>query len=289
MNKELISVIVPCYNQAQYLDECLQSVFDQTYQNWECIIVNDGSSDHTEEVALHWVEKDTRFSYVKKENGGAGSARNFGIEKSKGDWIQFLDGDDILLPKKLELILDIDSEINFIYCDFKTLINGQYLKGFSDLNKYSLNIENLISLWDSGLNVPIHSPIFKKDLIDNVRFIEEFKLHEDWLFWIMIFNNKNVYLKFYNFSYVIYRNHSLSTTKDQDKLEKNTNKVYKYAYNNILSLENKSMLFDSIVEKFTSSRRKFNYVDNELYKLRNGRYYKFRRFLYQLFKISKNN
>jgi glycosyltransferase involved in cell wall biosynthesis len=53
----LISVIVPCYNQAQYLDECLQSVLDQTYQNWECIIVNDGSPDHTEEIAKKWVEK----------------------------------------------------------------------------------------------------------------------------------------------------------------------------------------------------------------------------------------
>ena len=63
----LISVIVPCYNQAQYLDECLQSVLDQTYQNWECIIVNDGSPDHTEEVAKKWTEKDPRFKYLKKE------------------------------------------------------------------------------------------------------------------------------------------------------------------------------------------------------------------------------
>ena len=66
----LISVIVPCYNQAQYLDECLQSVLDQTYTDWECIIVNDGSPDNTEEIAKNWVEKDTRFIYLSKENGG---------------------------------------------------------------------------------------------------------------------------------------------------------------------------------------------------------------------------
>ncbi|MGL6039433.1 MAG: glycosyltransferase family 2 protein, partial [Soonwooa sp.] len=58
---QLISIIVPCYNQSQYLDECLQSVLDQTYQNWECIIVNDGSKDDTEEIALKWIVKDNRF------------------------------------------------------------------------------------------------------------------------------------------------------------------------------------------------------------------------------------
>lgn len=76
LNLSLISVIVPCYNQAQYLDECLQSVLDQTYQNWECIIVNDGSPDNTEEIALRWTKKDSRFRYLKKENEGLSSARN---------------------------------------------------------------------------------------------------------------------------------------------------------------------------------------------------------------------
>ncbi len=66
-NNPLISVIVPCYNQAEYLDECLHSILYQTYQNWECIIVNDGSPDNTEEIALKWVDKDIRFRYIKKE------------------------------------------------------------------------------------------------------------------------------------------------------------------------------------------------------------------------------
>lgn len=82
----LISVIVPCYNQAQYLDECLQSVYDQTYQNWECIIVNDGSPDNTEEIVLQWTKKDARFNYLKKENGGLSSARNAGIDIAKGEF-----------------------------------------------------------------------------------------------------------------------------------------------------------------------------------------------------------
>ena len=101
----LISVIVPCYNQAQYLDECLQSVLDQTYTDWECIIVNDGSPDHTEEIAKKWVEKDARFRYLFKENGGLSSARNAGIEIAKGEWILPLDADDKIGNQYLEQFL----------------------------------------------------------------------------------------------------------------------------------------------------------------------------------------
>lgn len=98
-----ISVVVPCYNQAQYLDECLQSVLNQTYQDWECIIVNDGSPDNTEDVAKSWAEKDTRFIYLSKENGGLSSARNAGIEIAKGEWILPLDADDKIGERYLEL------------------------------------------------------------------------------------------------------------------------------------------------------------------------------------------
>ena len=66
---DLISVIVPCYKQAQYLPECLNSVLAQTYQNWECIVVSDGSPDNTEEIAMQYVKKDGRFHFVSKENG----------------------------------------------------------------------------------------------------------------------------------------------------------------------------------------------------------------------------
>ena len=99
----LISVIVPCYNQAQYLDECLQPVLDQTYTDWECIIVNDGSPDHTEEVAKKWLKKDPRFKYIHKENGGLSSARNAGITQAKGEWVLPLDADDKIGNLYLEL------------------------------------------------------------------------------------------------------------------------------------------------------------------------------------------
>ena len=78
--KGMVSVIVPCYNQAIYLPEALNSLLAQTYQCWEAIVVNDGSPDETEKVALEYTRKDSRIKYVFKENGGLSSARNKGIE-----------------------------------------------------------------------------------------------------------------------------------------------------------------------------------------------------------------
>ncbi len=285
MNQPLISVIVPCYNQAQYMDECLQSVLDQTYQNWECIIVNDGSPDNTEEVARRWLNKDSRFRYFYKDNGGAGSARNLGLKKSNGTWIQFLDGDDFINKDKLSLVEKVELKINFIYTDFNLYSNGEILPPFCDLSRYQLTISNLITYWDNGFNIPIHCPIIKRELIGDLRFIDEFKLHEDWLFWIMLFNDKDVNVKFDNNAYAFYRDHTLNTTKDQNKLELNSNKVYNYAYNTVLNSENKAILFASIVSKYTISRSQLFINIKELDKLRNNKYFRMRRFLYKILKF----
>ena len=114
MNKiyPLISVVIPAYNAEQFLDETLESVLSQTYENWECIIVNDGSTDNTESVAKKWCEKDSRFRLTNKENGGLSSARNWGIKESKAEYIAFLDADDILTSDSLEVRINVLIEQN---------------------------------------------------------------------------------------------------------------------------------------------------------------------------------
>ena len=108
----LISVVIPAYNAGQFLDETLESVLSQTYENWECIIVNDGSTDNTESVAKKWCEKDSRFRLTNKENGGLSSVRNWGIKESKAEYIAFLDADDILTPDSLEVRINVLIEQN---------------------------------------------------------------------------------------------------------------------------------------------------------------------------------
>ncbi|KQT15506.1 hypothetical protein ASG31_14690 [Chryseobacterium sp. Leaf404] len=182
MPQSLISIIVPCYNQAQYLDECLQSVLVQTYQNWECIIVNDGSPDNTEEVSRRWTNKDSRFKYLKKENGGLSSARNFGIENSKGEWILPLDSDDKISKNYLKLASDVFSEnYTIIYS------NAEYFgleKGIWGLPEYSASAL-------ATNNIIFCSAIFKKNTWYNAGgYDESMKVAlEDWEFWIRILKN----------------------------------------------------------------------------------------------------
>ena len=116
-----VSIVIPCYNQGQYLDEAVNSVLNQTYQDFEIIIVNDGSRDDTELVALNLSKKDTRILYYYKNNGGLSSARNFGYEKSNGDYIQFLVSDYTIYPDKLKKQIDIfenDKTIDICYTNY---------------------------------------------------------------------------------------------------------------------------------------------------------------------------
>ena len=100
MNK--VSVIVPCYKLAQYLPEALDSVLAQSFRDWECIVVNDGSPDNTAEIIDEYCRKDSRFKALNLKNGGVIKARNEGVKLSHGDYLLFLDADDILMPDYLE-------------------------------------------------------------------------------------------------------------------------------------------------------------------------------------------
>ena len=193
--KELISIIVPCYNQAQYLDECLQSVYSQTYADWECIIINDGSPDNTEDIAKKWQEKDVRFKYYRIENSGVSSARNFGINKAKGKWILPLDGDD-MIGKNYLLFAEKEMQNNstIIYC--KAQYFGEKTGEFvlPSFTKYELLYSNKIFC----------TAFFKKEFWEKIQGYDE-KMkdgYEDWEFWIRVIFNKNFKIKIKKLNYV---------------------------------------------------------------------------------------
>ena len=98
----LISIIIPVYNVERYLPECLDSLLAQTYQNFELLCVNDGSSDSSQSILEQYARKDSRVRVFCKKNGGVSSARNFGLEQAKGEYIGFVDSDDFVLPRFLE-------------------------------------------------------------------------------------------------------------------------------------------------------------------------------------------
>ena len=218
--KPLLSIIVPCYNQAQYLDECLQSVYNQTFQDWECIIVNDGSPDHTEQVAQSWVLKNDRFSYLYSENKGVSNARNIGIEKAKGQFILPLDADDKISNEYTTLAINefqVDKELTLVYCKAKKFggINEDWI--LDDFSIQKLAIDNMIFC----------SAIYKKTDWEKVGGYDINMVTglEDWEFWISLLkdNAKVVKLDVFGFFYRIKVN---SRQKNLHILEKKD--LFKY-------------------------------------------------------------
>lgn len=99
---DLISVIVPIYNTEKYLRKCIESILSQSYRNIELLLINDGSPDSSAEICREYLDKDKRCYYFEKENGGLSDARNYGIERAKGEYITFVDSDDFFLEEAIE-------------------------------------------------------------------------------------------------------------------------------------------------------------------------------------------
>ena len=112
MDEKLVSVIIPAYNIEDYIGRCLDSIISQTYKNLEIIVVDDGSRDYTGEILDNYAKKDRRIKVIHKENGGVSSARNKGIEAAEGDYIGFIDGDDLIEPEMYKTLVDLLEEEN---------------------------------------------------------------------------------------------------------------------------------------------------------------------------------
>lgn len=126
--QDLVSIIMPSFNTVQYIANSIQSVIDQTYENWELIIVDDCSTDNTDAVVAGI--SDTRIRYLKNEkNSGAAVSRNYALREAKGRWIAFLDSDDIWHPEKLERQLAFmkEKKYAFTFTDYRIQLNGKWM------------------------------------------------------------------------------------------------------------------------------------------------------------------
>ncbi len=222
LQNPLVSVIIPCFNQAIFLEDALESIWTQGYFNWECIIVNDGSTDNTEIISQRWCVKDSRFKYYYQENRGLSSARNFGIEQAKGDYFQFLDADDYLDKEKLQLSINLLSSLNeskpqIAISNFEMLEDkaGKIVPPFCKLDETLFNYEKLLYEWEESFSIPIHCGLFDAIFFKNFRFPIKLKAKEDWIMWITIFQAEYLVL-FINQPLAIYRRHNESMTMSKD-------------------------------------------------------------------------
>ncbi len=128
-NNDLVSIVMPSYNTARYIEETIKSVLGQTYPFWELIIVDDCSTDSTDEVVKQFLS-DERIKYLKNEkNSGAAVSRNYALRMAKGKWIAFLDSDDLWEPQKLETQIEFmkKNDYKFTCTDYRIQLNGKWL------------------------------------------------------------------------------------------------------------------------------------------------------------------
>jgi hypothetical protein len=242
-----ISVIVPCYNHAVFLNETLHSVFGQVYTQWECLIINDGSTDNTEAVALTWQEKDRRFKYFYQKNGGLSSARNKGLDEARGDYIQFLDADDLIDPDKFNESIKIKNGADVIMSGFKMFSteNGELKDPPFLLDINDFNFESILMGWDDQFVFPPHCGIFRRHLFDNLRFNESLSAKEDWVMWLQIYS-QDIKCVFLAKPYALYRLSPNSMSQNKSLMDKNLVLAFKIIYE-MLPAEYKEIFFTKAI------------------------------------------
>jgi len=168
VNNPLVSIIIPTFNRAHLIGETLDSVLKQDYQNWECIIVDDGSTDNTEEVVNRYVKEDGRFQLHDRPSDrkpGGNASRNYGFELSKGEFVNWFDDDDVMidtfLSKKLELF---SKQIDLVICSGTYTDQNLKTLGNIDLNIKSYLFKDYV-LWRLQILTP--SILFRKSFINN--------------------------------------------------------------------------------------------------------------------------
>lgn len=173
-----VSIIMPAYNAENYINKSVKSVLDQTFKNWELIIIDDGSSDRTAEICKKYVSLDNRIIYLFQENSKQATARNNGLKIAKGDIIAFLDSDDLWLPTKLELSLSYFdlNKFDLIFTD-SYFGNDDEIKIGSNLKK--LNVidseyfgKKAIAQFIEYNKIPILTVLVKKIYIENINFFD---------------------------------------------------------------------------------------------------------------------
>lgn len=213
MNFPLVSIITPCYNADSYIAYTIESVLNQTYTNWEMLIIDDCSSDHSYDIIKSYLNRDNRIRYIKTTmpSGSPSTPRNIGIDNAIGELIAFLDADDIWLPKKLEWQIKFMTEQNckFVYSNYEKMDwNGNR----NNRAIYAQSKSTYNSLFKTN-SIPCLTVILHKDLIGETRFKDI--PQEDYCMWLDILKK----------NYIAYNIHQVTALYREARKSRSTNKI----------------------------------------------------------------
>lgn len=241
LQSNLISVIIPVYNAETTISECIESVLCQTYNNFEIILVDDGSTDGSGNICKEYSEKDSRIRYIRKENGGVSSARNLGIDEAKGEYITFVDSDDWIEKDALEemeiIIKQHYAELILPRCrGVYFSANGEFERYVTDNDDFFIivNSEQLSEMFDklfcASLLFSVCGRLYNKDFLDknNIRFSEEIKILEDFCFTIscLSYMSKVIHIDKILYNYRVINIGIYQFKRDYQSLIRGTQYVY---------------------------------------------------------------
>ena len=264
-----ISIILPTYNREKYLEKAIKSVLCQTYKNYDLIIIDDGSTDNTDKVIKRYINN-PKIIFIKQSNKGAAAARNAGIKICSGDYIAFIDSDDIWKKRKLEYqlkIFDMLPDIGLVCSDFSSFVNNRFEKShlksyFSMFDDYNLDFNDIFSFKKNiifekerkkinifygdiyekllfGNFIPTSTCLIKKEILNKVGlFNEKYKTLEDYDLWLKVTKNSKIAFVEYPTMIYYYNKIQLSGHKFKETLFLNLIDIF----TNNLSLCNKKFI-----------------------------------------------
>lgn len=191
-----VSMIVPVYQVEKYIAQCIESVLNQTFQDIELILVDDGSKDESGLICDSYAEKDDRILVIHTENNGAATARNVGLEHASGRYITFLDGDDYLAENMIARLYEVieHSEYDMVVCDFQNLLPDEKDNFIVHLKEQTVSgrevLEHLKNERNHGLWTTVWNKIYKREVLEHLRFPDG-KYFEDEFFSNQLYLNSN--------------------------------------------------------------------------------------------------
>ncbi len=207
----LISIIVPAYNAEKYLERCVQALLKQSYQNIEIVIVNDGSTDSTGMFCGRLAQMSDKIKFYTKENGGAASARNYGLRKAQGEYITFVDADDIVFEDYIEymyrLLTDCDADVSMCSC-YKMNPEETMPQDFQDGKIYSFNQEDAIKnlFYRKGITGYPYLKLWRREIVQSGIFPEDMLYGEDFVFVYEMLKRCSKVVYGEHISYIYYQN-----------------------------------------------------------------------------------
>lgn len=270
---ELISIIIPVFNVEQYLNRCIQSIVNQSYTNLEIILINDGSTDDSPEICDEWAKRDERITVVHKENAGVSEARNTGLDIATGEFISFMDSDDMMELDTFGLLVDAmnNYQVDLVTIGFQRtddLEQKTENKSKKNQGKYKIfdrnEISNLIitenNLTDSDLLAcVVWGKLFKRELINDLRFESHLTMSEDNLYTL------NYILGISNACCILEKKY-IYLQRSDSAMGKFTSKYidHVYSYQEILKLEELFTESTCVHLKKTCINLSVNYIYNSL-------------------------